>query len=146
MVAKVRTNKQLIAKVAEIYNWLDWQISKSADLAGWCKACGKCCDFDSFNHRLFVTPPEIIYLAAKLDADKIKPMPTNRCPYNIDGKCSVYKYRFAGCRIFCCKADQDFQSELSESVLKEFKSLCRQFRLSYRYNDLATALNGQASA
>jgi len=142
MVAEVKLNRQLIAKVAEIYAWLDSQIRESSGLAGQCDACGVCCGFEVFDHRLFVTTPELIYLAVNLGTDKMKPMLTSRCPYNINGKCSVYKYRFAGCRIFCCNADQDFQSELSESVLKRFKSLCTQFDIPYRYNDLATALNG----
>jgi len=141
MVAKFKANKQLLTKVAEIYAWLDSQIRGPADLAGQCNCCGACCDFEAFDHRLFVTTPELIYLAANLGADNIKSMHTSRCPYNIDSKCSVYKYRFAGCRIFYCKANKDFQSELSESALKKFKSLCRQFDIPYCYNDLATALN-----
>lgn len=141
MVARSDPNKQLLAKVAEIYKWLDWQIRQNNDLAGNCNACGRCCDFDGFDHRLFVTTPELLYLAANLCAENIKPMPTSRCPYNIDGKCSIYEYRFAGCRIFFCKADKDFQSTLSESALKKFKSLSMQFSIPYRYSDLATALN-----
>jgi len=141
MVVEIKAITQFLSKVAEIYDWLDSQISQHSDLAGNCNACGRCCDFDCFEHRLFVTPPEIIYLAANLGAESIKPMPTSRCPYNIDGKCSIYEYRFTGCRIFCCKANQDFQSKLSESVLKRFKSLCTQFDIPYRYSDLVTALN-----
>ena len=144
MVVEIKASRQLLAKVAEIYAWLDCQICQHSHLAGICNTCGRCCDFHSFDHRLFVTTLEIIYLGANLGADKIKPMPANRCPYNIDGKCSIYDYRFAGCRIFCCKANQDFQSKLSESVLKEFKVLCTQFNIRYRYDDLATALNGFA--
>jgi Fe-S-cluster containining protein len=141
MSAESKMRKQLLAKVAEIYDWLDLQIRESFNLAGNCDACGKCCDFEGFDHRLFVTPPEIIYLAANLGAENIKLMSTSRCPYNIDGKCSIYEYRFAGCRIFFCKADKDFQSTLSESALKKFRSLCTQFSIPYRYSDLATALN-----
>jgi hypothetical protein len=146
MVVESKTRGQLPAKVAEIYGWLDSQISKSADRAGQCQMCGSCCDFDAFEHRLFVTTPELMYLAANLENENIKPMHTSRCPYNIDSKCSIYKYRFAGCRIFCCKASQDFQSTLSESTLKRFKSLCTQLHIPYRYSDLATALNGFATA
>ena len=147
----------LLQKVAEIYTWLDTQIRDNNQLTGQCSACGKCCDFASpapaseqgpapgldqgFDHRLFVTPPELMYLAANLGAEKQKQMTTNRCPYNIDGKCTIYEYRFAGCRIFCCKADTDFQSRLSESALKKFKSICTEFQIPYRYTDLATALN-----
>jgi Fe-S-cluster containining protein len=143
MVAKSEINR-LLTKVAEIYDRLDSQICKSAELAGRCIACGKCCDFAVYDHRLFVTPPELLYLAASLSGEKIKPMLTRRCPYNIDNKCSIYEYRFTGCRIFCCNANKDFQSTLSESTLKEFKSLCTRLHIPYRYNDLASALNSFA--
>jgi hypothetical protein len=53
----------------------------------------------------------------------------------------IYKYRFAGCRIFCCKGDRDFQSRLSESILRRLKSICVRYKISYQYLDLATALN-----
>lgn len=139
----MQSNSRLIKEVAEIYGRLDSQI-KNNDKAGRCDACGRCCDFGNFDHRLFVTPPEVIYLAASLGKQNLEPMPTNICPYNIDGKCSVYEYRFASCRIFCCNGDKEFQSELSESVLKKFKSICEEFGIDYRYTDLATALNNFA--
>ncbi len=161
MVAGCGTNKQLLEKVAEIYTWLDTQIRDNNKLTGQCSACGKCCDFASpvpaaeqgpapvldqgFDHRLFVTPPELMYLTANLGAENIKSMPTNRCPYNIDGKCTVYEYRFASCRIFYCKADVDFQGELSESALEKLKSLCTEFQIPYHYTDLASALNTRES-
>jgi hypothetical protein len=87
-----------------------------------------------------------MYLAESLSPENIKSMPTNRCPYNIDGKCTVYEYRFASCRIFCCSADVDFQSKLSESALEKLKSLCTEFQIPYRYTDLAAALNSLADA
>jgi hypothetical protein len=160
VVAEFKVSSQLLASVSDVYDWLDSQIREAADLAGRCDACGKCCEFgnspavsgqepgpvseEGFKHLLFVTTPEIMYFAASLGAENIKPMLTNRCPYNIGGECSVYEYRFAGCRIFCCKADADFQSGLSESAIKQFKSVCTEFHIPYRYTDLATALNGFA--
>ena len=92
----------LINKVAEIYNWLDSQIAiKPQDKKGLCSACGKCCDFDKFDHRLFVTEPERMFFKAKADSS-LKQMRNGICPYNNKGKCSVYDIRFAGCRIFAC--------------------------------------------
>jgi Fe-S-cluster containining protein len=132
-------DSQPLKKVAEIYDWLDSQTSSYNNL---CKSCGQCCYFANLDHRLFVTTPEVMYLAANLGGKNIKPMTANRCPYLTDGKCSVYKYRFAGCRIFCCKADKDVQSRLSESALKKLKSICEEFQIPYRYIDLAIALNG----
>jgi Fe-S-cluster containining protein len=141
MVAGCETNSHPLKKVAEIYKWLDSQITNNNNLAGMCSACGKCCDFSQFDHRLFVTTPELIYLTAKLHSKNLKPMTTSRCPYNIKGKCSVYEHRFSGCRIFFCNGDRDFQGRLSESALKKFKSLCSEFRIPYCYIDLATAFN-----
>ncbi len=141
MVAEFTTNNPLVKKVAELYEWLDSEISLHSQLAGRCDACGKCCDFESYDHRLFVTPPELIYLAANQGSENIKLMPTSLCPYNISDKCTIYKYRFAGCRIFCCKADRDFQSRLSESILRKFKLICTEFQIPHLYTDLPTALN-----
>jgi hypothetical protein len=152
MVAGCGPNSRLIEEVAEIYNWLRSQIRRHGDLAGTCHACGRCCDFNgpasdseqSFDHHLFVTPPELMYLTKNLGAEKTRPMSTSRCPYNVSGKCTVYEYRFAGCRIFCCNGDADFQSRLSESALKKLKSICTEFQIPYRYTDLASALNSFA--
>jgi hypothetical protein len=146
MVGKHRTDSHLINAVAEVYNWLNSQIENHEDLAGQCRACGKCCDFESFGHKLFVTPPELMCLAANLGTENIKPMTTGRCPYNINGKCSVYEHRFSGCRIFSCKGDADFQSGLSESAVKKFKAICKNFQIPYRYTDLATAFNDFTTA
>jgi len=145
----LENHNQILEKVAEIYNHLDLQIRNSGDLAGRCSACGKCCNFtgsapasgQGFDHRLFVTTPELMYLTANIGTENLKPMPTGRCPYNIRGKCSIYEYRFAGCRIFFCNSSPDFQSRLSESAIKKFKSICTEFQIPYRYRDLAGALN-----
>lgn len=143
MVANSAANDRLSKKVAEIYDWLEAQISDS-NTKGLCRACGECCDFDVFDHRLFITPPELMYLKASLGGENIKPMLTGRCPYNIEGRCTVYEYRFAACRIFYCSGDSDFQSELSEKALAKLKSLCAEFQIPYYYSDLANALNAFA--
>ena len=141
MVEGCGIDAPVVKKIAALYDWLAGQVRLHPELAGACESCGRCCDFDGFDHRLFVTPPELMYLAAHVGRQNIKPMPVGRCPYNVGGKCSVYEHRFAGCRIFCCKGDADFQSELSEAVLTRLKSLCTEFRISYHYMDLAAALN-----
>jgi len=144
MVAGSEVNKQLLERVAEVYKWLDLQVCSVSDIGGTCRSCGDCCDFEGFDHRLFITPPELMYLAANLSAENIKPMLSSRCPYNIDGKCSIYEYRFSGCRIFCCDADADFQSRLSEEALGRLKSICTDFQIPYRYTDLAAGLSSLA--
>jgi Fe-S-cluster containining protein len=131
---------KLLDKVGQIYDWLDTQIQQN-NLIIQCKACGRCCDFEYFGHLLFITTPELIFLRENLNPEEIKKMPTNICPYNKEGKCAIYPLRFAGCRIFFCGGDADFQSRLSESAVSRFKSLCTELDLPYLYSDLRSALN-----
>ena len=136
----MKKNDQIIARVSEIYKWIEEQQNAHKGIAGSCVACGKCCDFDTYDHRLYVTTPEIIYFVEKLGLANIKQMTTARCCYQVEGKCSVHAYRFSGCRIFCCKGDAGFQSELTESAIKKFKALCTELQIPYRYVELPMAL------
>jgi hypothetical protein len=141
----VADKTEILRQVAEVYDWLNQQINDNPRIAGSCNACGKCCDFKSFGHKLFVTPPELIYLAEKLGDKKLKPMQSDRCPYNQESKCMVYEYRFTGCRIFSCRGDADFQSRLSEAVIKRLRKICSELHVDYLYMPLDQALNGQES-
>jgi len=135
---------QLSLKISELYKRLDSVLQAGTDLAGTCFACGKCCNFDSFGHRLFITQPELDYLAENLAPEKIRRMPVGRCPYNVDNKCSVYPLRFSGCRIFCCRGNADFQSELTEKTLAKLKSIGSEVCIPYKYMELSEALNSAA--
>jgi Fe-S-cluster containining protein len=130
----------LIEQVEKIYQQVQATILTLPHLAGKCSACGKCCNFKSFDHLLYVTPPEIQYLAFHIDDENIKPMTGGVCPYNVKGKCTVYDYRFCCCRIFCCEGDRDFQSMLTEATLARLKNLCEQFHIPYKYMELSAVL------
>jgi Fe-S-cluster containining protein len=141
MVGESERHRRIVAEVEKLYRRLDAQLKRDPQRAGSCAACGACCDFDAYDHRLFVTPPELTYLAAKLGVTELKPMPGGRCPYQRGSQCTVHAHRFAACRVFCCKGDSGFQNELSEAVLKRLKAMCERFEVPYRYQDLPTALN-----
>jgi Fe-S-cluster containining protein len=136
------TDPAIVAGVEEVYRHIDWVQSAASPphssrlTADSCSACGKCCDFDAYDHRLFVTSPELVYLAAKLGHGNIKSMEGGLCPYNSQGKCIIHQHRFAGCRIFLCKGDPDKQAQLSEWASFRFKAICRDHGLAYRYTDL----------
>lgn len=133
---------QVIDRVRQIYDQIDTVLQNSPSLAGKCSACGKCCSFESFGHRLYITPPELEYLVFQIGKENVRPMKNGVCPYNKNGKCSVYNYRFASCRIFYCSGDKDFQSQLTESILAQFKKLCQDLAVPYKYMELADALSG----
>lgn len=131
----------IAAEVEEVYEWLNRQIENKVPHAQRCIGCGKCCDFESYGHRLFITTPEMIHFRIKIGKDNLKAMHDGVCPYVEDGKCSIHPYRFAGCRIFFCKGDEDFQSYLSEESIRRFKHICNKYDLPYQYKDLASTLN-----
>lgn len=140
MVGKPERHRRLLEAVAALYDWIDSQVKQEPARAGRCQACGACCDFPAYEHRLFVTPPELAYLAAQLGTRKLKAMTTGRCPYQQGLACTVHEHRFAPCRVFCCDGDPDFQSGLSEEALRRLKALCEEFRVAYCYQDLGAAL------
>lgn len=131
--------RALLAEMEMLYHKLDAELAQRNE-SGQCTACGRCCDFDSFGHRLFLTTPELLYFAHYVTAP-LKPMTSGVCPCRIDGKCGVYPFRFAGCRVFQCKGSPEVQSDLTEAALAQFKQLCTRFDVPYYYMDLKTALS-----
>jgi Fe-S-cluster containining protein len=142
MVGETQGQNRLLQEVGAIYDRIEARRAQEPARAGRCRACGACCDFPAYDHRLYVTPPELAYLAAKLGVRELEPMVTGRCPYQEGARCTVHEYRFAACRIFGCEGDPDFQSELSEAALRRLKALCEESRIPYRYQELAAALAG----
>ena len=137
-----RVDQMILLEVVGIYEWLDREILQAATNAA-CRQCGRCCDFEAFGHRLFVTTPEWLYFRHMLGEQTMLPMPSGRCPYNQEGLCTVHAIRFSGCRIFACQLDAQAQSELTESAIARLKAVCVKSGLPYQYVDLASALNGR---
>lgn len=125
----MKTEPQIIKEVGDIYRWIDEQVGH---MDRTCKACGECCDFEAFGHRLYVTTPELLHFR-HVAGPMIKAMPAGVCPYRVDGRCSVYPYRFSGCRIFTCGGDSETENQLSEAAIRKFKGLCEFYDIPYRY-------------
>lgn len=122
--------------VAELYARLDETVSESA---GVCEQSGRCCKFEAYGHKLYVTTLEMLYFIKGMrETGTIAPsvLDHKTCAYQIKNQCTVRTYRPAGCRIyFCSGSSQDFQNELTESVLAELKALHKQFNVPYFYGD-----------
>jgi len=150
----------VVREVQAVYRWIDrcivraggsqrpvdGSVGDEAGVSVGCRACGRCCDFEAYDHRLFVTLPEVVYFAAMMEADgsgPVRRMVGGVCPYREGALCAVHKHRFAGCRIFCCSGPMDAaaQGALSERAIRCFKAICRRYGLAYRYMDLKAALN-----
>lgn len=139
----MKMNKQTAEKVSEIvravqgiYDWL--YVQTPPDLT--CGACGRCCDFDAYDHRLYITTPELLHFVHSVGPENIKEMPAGVCPFRVENKCTVHNSRFAACRIFFCKQDPQVLAVISETAVENFKYICRNCDIPYTYTNLQNAL------
>lgn len=98
-----------------------------------CNASGRCCKFEAYGHRLYVTGLEIAWFLSgvpgpgsgvsgeiieasndlarsnqSLSLQQLAPNPSPKtlnpnCPYQINGLCSTHAIRPLGCRVFFCE-------------------------------------------
>ena len=105
-----------------------------------CWLSGRCCKFDSFGHKLYVTGLEIAWMVVRLDSvgrarlANAELADFDGCPFQIDKLCSVHALRPLGCRVYFCDANaQQWQNAVYESFLDRLRALHEQFGLEYRY-------------
>jgi len=127
---------EIAAAVEEVYAFIE-QAGVAAGAS--CLGCGNCCKFKEYDHRLYISTPELIYLESQIG--KLKWAGEMVCPWHDQGRCGIHNYRFAGCRIFFCKGDSAQQGQLSEEVLTRLKAICNQFSIPYEYKELSAALD-----
>lgn len=129
-----------------------------------CNASGRCCRFEEFGHRLYVTGLEIAWflrgvanrdsasgqslvtndLSLKQLAPGPKPQASSlpNCPYQIDGLCSTHAIRPLGCRVFFCEqGTEDWQQDTTEHFLNRLKELHAAHGLPYSYMEWRAGLD-----
>lgn len=161
-VAAAAAQPELVAELASLYGEVDRAV---ADLGQRCDACGRCCRFSEFGHRLYVSTLELAMLvggtragAAPL-AEEPKPPPTQsadvgaspcgstldehpgECPCQQGDLCTARDRRALGCRVFSCDpvaaaAEQDLYAHFHARI----QHLHNDAGVPYYYADLADAL------
>ena len=150
--------------IRALYTELDAAIAAKGPT---CWSSGKCCKFDDFGHRLYVTGLEIAWFLGQVEAEESKvqgrksevesggdavgirlpqlaepPEHPGACPYQIDDLCSTHTVRPLGCRIFFCQQGTEaWQQDLYEDYLNRLQSLHDQHGLEYRYMDWIAGLS-----
>jgi Fe-S-cluster containining protein len=122
-----------------------------------CDASGRCCNFEAWGHRLYVTGLEAAYLLTRL-AERGVPELTfeavaaarnaGGCPFQKALLCSVHPVRPLGCRTYYCDpTSTDWQHDLTERQLGAIRALHDAHSLPYRYGEwrgmLEQVLNGR---
>jgi Fe-S-cluster containining protein len=103
-----------------------------------CQISGRCCRFEEYGHRLFVTTAELAVFASQLPATGLSPAPADwdgrGCPFQVGGLCGVHKIRPFGCRIYFCDATStQWQQDLYERFHHDLKALHERFAIPYLY-------------
>lgn len=105
-----------------------------------CWISGRCCNFEAYGHRLYVTGLEIAWFLQQAGPAP-EPEAAGACPFQKNKMCSTHTIRPLGCRIyFCQQGTAEWQHELYEQFLNELRALHERLDLPYRYMDWMAGL------
>jgi Fe-S-cluster containining protein len=123
--------------VARVYADLQREIDARKPV---CTASGRCCRFEEFGHRLYVTTAELAAFVHDLP-DQVRPWDGTGCPFQVQGLCGVHAIRPFGCRIFFCDATSTgWQNEQYERFHGEIKRIHEVHSVPYFYVEWREAL------
>lgn len=127
-----------------IYQELEREV---AALKPTCWLSGKCCKFETYGHKLYITGLEVAYALAQLDPpmraflDAADLPQMDGCPFQVKGLCGIHALRPLGCRVyFCDPSAQHWQSDVYERYLAKLRALHGLHALEYRYLEWRAAL------
>lgn len=124
--------------IRAIYAAIDEEVNQKSPT---CWISGRCCDFNAYDHRLFVTGLEIAWVLNQLAADQPKSFAITPeqsvdepCVYQRDKLCTIHAVRPLGCRIYFCQEGTDaWQQEVYEQFMKSIRFLHDDNDLPYGY-------------
>lgn len=114
-----------------------------------CDASGRCCHFEAYGHRLYVTGLEAACFVRRLPkatpglsldavADALR---RGGCPFQIGLLCGVHGARPMGCRTYYCDPTAaGWQEALNERCHGMIRDLHARFGVAYRYMEWRTML------
>ena len=144
------TGGRLSTALHRLYADLETELARHD---GRCDQSGRCCRFESFGHRLYVTGLETAWFltqaapravpagpTSEATADPLHVLPAapsrDACVFQIDGLCGQHRIRPLGCRAFFCGgAGEGWQEAAYEAAQAELIALHERLRMPYRYGE-----------
>lgn len=146
--------------IQHVYDQLDKQVAAKQPV---CEQSGRCCKFDSYGHRLYVTGLEIARFltqaklgdlprddaacgsrathALALPVLSQDPVALDGCVFQVQGLCEAHAIRPLGCRIYFCQpGTEHWQQDIYESHMATLRALHTQHDLPYRYMEWRAGL------
>jgi Fe-S-cluster containining protein len=132
--------------IDEIYRDLAVEIEKRRPI---CIVSGRCCRFDEFGHRLYVTTAELAVFWSDFERleksaalrESIAKWDGKGCPFQVAKMCGVHALRPFGCRVFFCDATStQWQNEAYELFHARLKRLHQDLEVPYFYVEWREAM------
>lgn len=129
-----------------IYTMISDQVAARAPV---CVASGRCCNFESYGHRLYATGLEAAWCVSLLTPDHPNLTPETvaaalergGCPFQVGTLCGAHTIKPVGCRTYYCDPTaQQWQEDLTERAHAMVKSLHATTGVPYRYMEWRTLL------
>ncbi len=133
-------------RLEAIYAMIAEQVAARAPV---CVASGRCCNFESYGHRLYVTGLEAAWCVGQLrgehpllSRDTIQQARLRGgCPVQVGKLCGVHAIKPVGCRTYFCDAGTDaWQEDLTERAHAMVKRLHETLGIEYRYMEWRSML------
>jgi Fe-S-cluster containining protein len=106
-----------------------------------CIVSGRCCRFEEYGHRLYVTTLELARFVADLRIESSPGWDGRGCPFQRQKLCGVHAIRPFGCRIFFCDASStQWQHEQYERLHGRLRALHDELEVPYFYVEWRHAL------
>lgn len=151
-VEAAASRRDLREVVSRVYHDLQTQIDQRRPL---CVASGKCCKFEAFGHRLFITTLEMAAFVSTWKQgtcsdevlESVKTWDGSGCPFQVEKMCGVHLYRPFGCRIFFCDSSAgQWQQAQYEQFHSRLKSIHETLEIPYFYVEWRQALRAMGVA
>ncbi len=133
------------AAINQIYHDLSNDIAQHNPV---CKETGRCCHFDTYDHRLYVTTLEVAWIELQLTTQNRAALQTadlpniDNCPFQSNTKCTIHPIRPIGCRIFFCDpSTKHWQASLYEQYLARLRTIHNDHAIPYQYIEWRQALD-----
>lgn len=132
--AAVARREVVCAEVRGLYAEIQGEIDRKRPL---CVMSGRCCRFEEYGHRMFVTTAELGAFMAELGeelGDVERNGPQGGCVFQTGKICRVHRIRPMGCRVFFCDPGaQEWQKEVYERYHARLKEIHERLEIPYCY-------------
>jgi Fe-S-cluster containining protein len=136
-VMAASTRPEVRDQIRALYSDLQLEIDRRRPL---CVMSGRCCRFDEYGHRLFVTTAELAAFMAELGNLEPPAAKSNGgeapggCSFQTGRICRVHSIRPMGCRVFFCDATAaEWQQAIYERFHARLKRLHEELSIPYSY-------------